>query len=106
MLNDYYSQHWEDQNQNPAGGVSTGKGFTISWQNGPLGKGTQRREPNGAFVETIIHAAMDRLLFYQTSRFNCQENLEAIQHLERALAVLHSRTQSRVQRNVEGTHEV
>ena len=34
----FFDQHWLDMDGNPAGGVSTGKGFTISWQNGPLGK--------------------------------------------------------------------
>ena len=63
MKADYLSEHWNDENGNPAGGVSTVTGATISWQNGPLGKqGTpERKAPNGAFVETVIDMARDRL---------------------------------------------
>ena len=105
MLSTFFSEQWSDTNGNPAGGITCGKGFTISWQNGPLGRGEERREPNGAFVETIIAAVKDRLEFYQKSRFNCEANAIAITHLEAALTVLNERTKDREVRNVEGTHE-
>lgn len=105
MKDNFYQQHWCDERNNPAGGVSCGKGFTISWQNGPLGKGDQRKEPNGAFVETIVQAAIDRIKFYEESRFACDENKEAIEHLETALEVLASRTKRREQSGIEGTHK-
>ena len=47
-----------DADGNPAGGTVSGVGLSISWQNGPLGRGTERREPNGAFVEGVIAAAI------------------------------------------------
>ena len=50
------NEHWVDENGNPAGGITQGVGFTISWQNGPLGTGEERKEPNGAFVENVILA--------------------------------------------------
>lgn len=106
MLAEFFSDQWSDVNGNPAGGVSCGKGFTISWQNGPLGRGAERKEPNGAFVETVIAAAKDRIEFYQKSQFNCEENARAILHLQAALDVLNSRTQEREKRAVEGTHSV
>ena len=101
------SEHWSD-NGVPAGGVTYGRGFAISWQNGPLGAlGTsERKQPNGAFVEDIIEAALDRLEYYQSSRFNCDENQFAIEHLRAAIAALEERTARRVQRGVEGTHTV
>lgn len=105
MLSEFFSEQWSDTNGNPAGGVSCGKGFAISWQNGPLGRGEERKEPNGAFVETIIAAAKDRLEFYQKSRFNCEANARAILHLEAALTILNERTMDREARNVEGTHK-
>ena len=105
MLSEFFSDQWSDENSNPAGGVSCGKGFTISWQNGPLGRGIDRKEPNGAFVETIIAAAKDRIEFYQKSRFNCEENARAILHLEAALDILNNRTKDREKREVEGTHK-
>ena len=100
------SNNWKDANDNPAGGCSFGNGFAISWQNGPLGTGADRKEPNGAFVEDVIVAALDRLKFYQESRFNCQENADAILALEVALQHLNNRTSKRVIRQVEGTHSV
>ena len=53
-------EHWTDSDGNPTGGVSSGRGFTISWQNGPLGRGEDRVEPNGAFVEDVIAAVIGR----------------------------------------------
>jgi len=32
-----HSTHMTDENDNPAGGVSQGIGFSITWQNGPVG---------------------------------------------------------------------
>ena len=44
MKQGFFEEHWVDEKGNPAGGVSTGKGLTISWQNGPLGRiGTDER---------------------------------------------------------------
>ena len=107
-LQGHYFEHWVDGDGNPAGGVSTGRGFTISWQNGPLGKiGTPgRQEPNGAFVEDIIQAVIERIKFYQDSRFNCAENAAALVALEEAARALDARTKRREMQLVEGTHAV
>ena len=104
----HYKEHWLDDQGNPAGGVSTGRGFTISWQNGPLGKiGTpERREPNGAFVEDVIQAVIERIEFYQQSRCACQANEDAVNSLRDAALALDMRTKDREQRIVEGTHAV
>lgn len=99
-------EHWNDANGNPAGGSTFGPGFAISWQNGPLGRDGERREPNGAFVENIIAAALGRLEFYQNSKFKCVENAAAIDDLKRALVVLNQRTAGREARKAEGTHAV
>lgn len=106
MMQVIHDEHWNDANGNPAGGVSQAIGLLISWQNGPLGKGEDRKEPNGAFVETVIAAAHNRLQYYQQSKFNCKENAEAIYHLRQALEWCEKRTNARVKRDVEGTHEV
>jgi hypothetical protein len=105
MKQDHFRVHWLDSLGNPAGGVSSGKGFTISWQNGPLQRGEERLEPNGAFVETIIDAVIQRIQFYQDSKFNCIENEAALCHLMGALRWLEERTKNREERNVEGTHQ-
>jgi len=99
------SEHWNDANGNPAGGNTFGNGFAIGWQNGPLGRGAERKEPNGAFVADVIAAAADRLRYYQNSRFACERNAQALAHLEAALDELDSRTKEREVRSVEGTHQ-
>lgn len=102
----FKSDHWNDEAGNPAGGCAFGTGFTISWQNGPLGRGDERRAPNGAFVEDVIDAVADRLRAYQASRFACDANAQALAHLEAALEALDARTREREARAVEGTHAV
>jgi len=100
----FVSNHWNDENGNPAGGTTSGRGFTIGWQNGPLGRGADRKEPNGAFVEDVIAACADRIRYYQDSGFACDRNAEALNHLEAVLDDLRARTADRENRNVEGTH--
>lgn len=110
-----------DQNGNPTGGYAYGLGLMIDWQRGPLGRHTKdckpgshgvgctRAEPNGAFVETVISAARQRLEFYQAAsngKFACEENATAIAKLGEALEVLNNRTRNREERQVEGMHQV
>ena len=106
MIQKIQSQHNSDDNGNPAGGSTIGVGISISWQNGPLGRGADRSEPNGAFVEGVIAAALDRLQYYQSSKFKCRENALAITKLEEALHWCQHRTADREARDVEGTHTV
>ena len=98
--------HFLDENGNPAGGTTVGKGIWIDWQNGPLAVSGERLEPNGAFVEDVIRAAIGRLEYYNSSKFRCRENSLAITKLEEALHWLNHRTADREQRGVEGTHEI
>lgn len=104
MLQQVQSEHREDENGCPAGGTTTGTGIQIEWQNGPLGRGEDRKPPNGAFVEGVIAAAIDRIEFYQRSRFKCRENALAITKLQEALHWCQHRTMDREVRDVEGTH--
>jgi len=104
MLQSIVGKHDVDENGMPAGGHTTGRGIEIQWQNGPLGRGKDRKEPNGAFVEGVIAAAIDRIQWYQASKFKCRENSLAITKLEEALLWLQWRTMQREQRQVEGTH--
>lgn len=108
MLGKFIAENTDDKEGNPAGGLVHGTGLYICWQNGPLGRGEDRKKPNGAFVETVIAAVIQRIEYYQTAsgrRFACQENEAAIQHLEVALEFLNQRTQQREARDVEGTHQ-
>lgn len=93
---------------NPTGGYVKGTGLSIDWQNGSLGRGEDRIEPNGAFVETVIEAARQRIEFYQTApngRFACRENAVALTKLDEALMWLNKRTADRESRAVEGTYQ-
>ena len=102
----FKKDHWNDADGNPTGGCSTGTGFTISWQNGQLGRGADRKEPNGAFVEDVLDAVRDRIQFYQDSKFACDENAQALVHIGEALRILDERTKEREARAVEGTHKL
>ena len=89
---------------NPTGGKVVGKGLDIHWQDGPLGRGDDRQDPNGAFVEDVVLAAIQRLQFFQKSKFSCRENAIALTHLEEALLWLEKRHDEREARGVQGLH--
>jgi len=99
-------QDYETSNYPTGGGFARAVGINIDWQNGPLGRGADRQEPNGAFVETVIEMCLRRLQFYQKSKFSCRQNALAITKLEEALHWLNDRTTEREARGIEGTHEV
>ena len=98
----YKTMNETDENENPSGGYVEGQGISIRWQDGPLGEMVF----DGAFVEDVIFAACQRLSFYQTSKFKCDENQQAIDGLVSAMAALSKRTQNRKDRGVEGTHQI
>ena len=97
-----------NKDDDPAGGyayegyfdVGTGEipRFMVRWQDGPLDRAA-RDKPNGAFVEDLLEVCRRRLAFYQKSRFSCEENARAIEHLEVAMTELAKR---RVRRVAEG----
>jgi len=87
--------HRTDQNGNPTGGTTEAVGIKINWQDGPLGRGANRKE---------IAAAIGRLKWYNSGKFSCRENSLAITHLAEALHWCDARTRDRETREVEGTH--
>ena len=107
MLQDFRVENEIDRDGNPTGGWAKAVGLSLVWQDGPLGRGVTRAEPNGAFVETIIAITKQRIEFYQTAaagKFACRENAIAITKLDEALLWLDKRTRDREARGVEGTH--
>lgn len=74
----------------------------IHFQEGPI----KECGVNGVCNEDLIGMVICRLNYFQESSFVCDENAEAIMHLEAALQALRKRTLAREARNVEGTHEV
>lgn len=105
MLSIPVCQNFSDSKGNPAGGSVRGVGLQIDWQNGPLGRDGERIPPNGAFVESVIYAALQRIEEYQKTKFNCRENAIAITKLEEALHWLNARTNRREVAKTEGTHQ-
>lgn len=105
MIQEIEEIHFNDANDNPCGGTTTAVGLSINWQEGPLQQGSERLEPNGTFVETVILAAIGRLNYYQDSKFQCVENAIALANLQNALSILQIRTKDRERRGVEGTHQ-
>lgn len=106
MDNRTANRFFTDESGNPNGGVTSAPGVLISWQRGPMVIDGIRVGQNGAFVEDVITAAVERLKYFQSLKFQCSENMVAITHLEAALRALQERTASREQRGVEGTHSV
>ena len=103
MKKEIESEHFIDDDGNLTGGKTSGIGFEINWQNGLIPKG---EKPNGAFVEHLILACLDRMTFYQNSKFACEQNAKTIECLQEALNSQITRTCERIDRNVEGTNEV
>jgi hypothetical protein len=106
MQDRFVAENRLDDAGRPAGGHVEGVGLRIDWQDGPLldPNTGERGVPNGAFVETVIAAALQRIEHYNDTQFRCRENSLAITKLEEALHWLNARTARRVNQGVEGTH--
>ncbi len=79
-----------------------GKYTMILFQNGPIPeKGT-----NGITHENLLAILEDRLIGFQSGPFACDENAQALHHIQEAQRILKSRTEKRIARGVEGTHTV
>lgn len=98
--------NFKDQDGNPTGGTANGPGLSVTWQSGPLGRGEGKKAQNGAFVEDLLTVCLERLRFFQDSKFHCRHNALAITKIEEALHWLNARTEDRESRGVEGTHGV
>jgi hypothetical protein len=105
------SEFGTDNKGNPTGGhtemlVSSdgelSNAIMINWQDGIiLPDGVQ----NGAFVEDVLEAARQRLLYFNSTRFRCRENSLAITKIEEALQWLDWRTRNRLSQGVENTYD-
>lgn len=107
------SEFTTDQDGHPTGGhtfmwVDGGEesealaAIQIHWQNGIIGPEGQ----NGAFIEDVLEAARQRLLFFNSRpESRCRENSLAITKIEEALQWLDWRTRARLSQGVENTYE-
>ena len=74
---------------------------TIPFQHGPI----KEYGINGISAEVLISILIYRLTIFQQSSFACEENSIALENLKAALKALHSRTQDRMNRKVEGLYK-
>ena len=74
----------------------------INFQNGPIAEAGV----NGLTHEVLLAILADRLLGFQAGQYACQENAIALHHVCQAQAVLQRRTRARMERGVEGTHQL
>ena len=91
-----FNRNWSNEDGTHEGGVSCGIGFCISWQRGSLADNAR----NGAFLLEVLGACRSQLAYCQDSKFECQENEDALRHLDATIAALDSR---RDRRSAEGT---
>lgn len=73
--------------------------YNIRFQDGPI----PERGVNGITQEVLLAIVKDRLDGFQSGPFACEENAKALEHINAAIEVLHSRTRDRMSRGVEGT---
>lgn len=95
------NRNWTDGEGNHDGGVSYGEGFCISWQRGP----TVENGQNGAFLTEVLEACHHQLTYFQAGKFACDENDEALGHLEECIRLLKARRDRRKQAGTYGTAE-
>jgi len=102
------ARNYTDADGNPAGGYVHGPGLCVAFQDGPRGKDAdgKLKPANGAFVEDLLVAALQRLEFFQQSRYVHEKNQEAINHIVDALRALDTRARERSARGVLGKNEV
>jgi len=75
---------------------------TIDFQNGP------RNDPAsqaGVLDGDLLEIVRDRLRSFQSGPFACDENEQALYHVEAALLALRDRAYARAKRGVLGTYE-
>ncbi len=103
------SEFTTDENGNPTGGYTemlhpdendSRVFLQVNYQDGIVGDGGQ----SGAFVEDVLEAARQRLMFFQQSKFRCRENAIALTKIEEALQWLDWRTRNRLAEGVENSY--
>ncbi len=74
--------------------------FPLLFQNGPI----KEVGVNGVTHEALLAILIDRIEGFQAGPYACEDNKQALIHLQDALYHLQQRTRVRIARGVEGTH--
>ena len=101
-LNECVNGNWTADDGAHDGGVSYGHGFCISWQRGPLNEAGR----NGAFLIEVLEACLSQVVYFQSSKYACDENALAIEKLDEAIDALRSRRSRRASDGTLGTSKV
>lgn len=99
------SGNYTDGEGNPDGGYSEAPGLQIRWQRGALDFEDEEEPWNGCFLVTVLEAAKRQLEFYQSTKFKCADNENAMAMVEMAIRILNKRQLDRFERGVRGGHE-
>ena len=94
--------HWTTHEGIDDGGISTGIGFTISWQRGTI----QAADHNGAHLIDVIDACINRLEHFQEGKLADNHNETALKHLHAARQELWRRRAGRAAAVTLDTHKV
>lgn len=95
------NHNWTNEDETHDGGVSTGIGFTIAWQRGPLNENGR----NGAFLLEVLDSCRGQLEYFQETFLPCEENETALHHLNEAIKALESRRNKRKADGTLGTNK-
>ena len=99
--NHHYRMEYDDPKWGPDKN-SMRQVHEVYFQNGPIAeKGT-----NGLTHEVLLEIIKDRLRGFQSGPYECDDNAEALEHVEAAQECLMRRTRARAARGVEGTMTV
>lgn len=87
---------------NSAGYSHSGARLVVMFQNGPI----KEVGVNGVTDQSLAALLIDRLRGFQAGQYACDDNAEALGHLEAYMECSKRRTRARIARGVEGTHTV
>lgn len=98
-----FNKNWTKPDGTHDGGVFCDIGATISWQRGPI---ATEKDRNGALIINVLGACRDQLEYFQSSKFACPENQEALEHLYACMDALERRRDRRKDEGTLGTTQV
>ena len=78
-----HSNQFSNEERHPTGGYAHGVGFAIVWQDGPV---HPEQGPNGATVESILAAVIDRLEFLRIDPSYVSLAIEHLGHERKDIA--------------------
>lgn len=80
---------------------SGGSETLIKFQKGPI----KEAGVNGISNEALLAVVKDRLEGFQAGEFASEDNAQALEYVNQAMAALHKRTKDRLARGVEGENK-